>query len=71
MSDRIKLNVGGMTCNHCVMHVTKALSGVAGVARVIEVNLDRGEALVEGSADADELIAAVKKAGYQASPAAG
>ena len=71
MSDRIKLNVGGMTCNHCAMHVTKALDGVAGVVRVVEVNLDRGEALVEGSADADELVAAVKKAGYRASLAAG
>ncbi len=70
MSDRIKLNVGGMTCNHCVRHVTKALDGVAGVVRVVEVNLDRGEALVEGSADAGELVAAVEKAGYQASLAA-
>ena len=71
MSERIKLNVVGMTCNHCVTHVTKALNGVSGVARVVEVNLDQGEALVEGSAHADDLIAAVKKAGYQASLAAG
>ena len=71
MSDQIRLNVGGMTCNHCVMHVTKALNGVSGVDRVVEVHLDRGEALVEGNADADELLAAVKKAGYQASLAAG
>ena len=71
MSDRIKLSVRGMTCNHCVKHVTKALNGVSGVDRVVEVNLDRGEALVEGSAVTDELIAAVNKAGYQASLAAG
>ena len=25
------LRVGGMTCNHCVMAVTKALEGVPGV----------------------------------------
>jgi copper chaperone len=70
MLDRIKLNVSGMTCNHCVMHVTKALNGVSGVDRV-EVGLDRGEALVDGSADTDELIAAVKNAGYEASLAGG
>ena len=71
MSDQIKLKVSGMTCNHCVMHVTKALNGVSGVDRVVEVSLDRGEALVEGSADTEELIAAVKKAGYEARLAAG
>lgn len=27
------LHIKGMTCNHCVMHVTKALEGVAGVER--------------------------------------
>ena len=67
MPDAIKLNVSGMTCNHCVMHVTKALNAVSGVDRVAEVSLDRGEALVEGGADADELITAVKQAGYEAS----
>jgi copper chaperone len=71
MSDQIKLKVSGMTCNHCVMHVTKALNGVSGVDSVIEVSLDRGEALVEGSADTEELIAAVKKAGYEARLAGG
>ena len=71
MSDTIKLNVSGMTCNHCVMHVTKALNGVSGVDRVVEVSLNRGEASIEGAADADELIAAVQKAGYEASLAEG
>ena len=70
MLDQIKLTVTGMTCNHCVKHVTKALNGVSGVDRVVEVNLDRAEALVEGRANTEELIAAVKKAGYQASLAA-
>ena len=67
MSDPIILKIGGMTCNHCVMHVTKALNGVAGVDEVIEVSLDRGEARVAGGADVNELIAAVKQAGYEAS----
>ncbi|MEK7703771.1 MAG: heavy metal-associated domain-containing protein [Myxococcota bacterium] len=63
----IKLAVRGMTCNHCVMAVTKALGTVQGVERVVEVSLARGEALVEGTPDVQSLAAAVDAAGYQAS----
>lgn len=61
-----KLKIEGMTCNHCVMAVTKALSGVAGVEKVVEVNLDSGEASVEGQAEAALLIAVVGEEGYEA-----
>jgi len=61
----IKLKVSGMTCNHCVIHVTKALEGVSGV-KAAHVSLDRGEATVEGSPKVAELIAAVKEEGYDA-----
>ena len=37
------LVVEGMMCQHCVAHVTKALSGVAGV-RDVAVDLDAGTA---------------------------
>ena len=61
----IQLKVTGMTCNHCVTHVTNALEGVAGV-REAKVSLEKGEAVVEGSARAADLIAAVKEEGYEA-----
>ncbi len=65
MSNSTKLNVTGMTCNHCVMRVNKALQAVDGVDRV-EVSLERSEVTVQGSAGTDRLIEAVKGAGYQA-----
>ncbi len=61
----IKLKVSGMTCNHCVMHVTKALEGVPGVKKAT-VSLERGEALVDGSPAVAGLVEAVKEAGYEA-----
>ena len=61
----VKLKVEGMTCNHCVMAVKKALSRVPGVERA-EVSLERGEALVEGNADPKALIRAVEEEGYRA-----
>ena len=62
------LNVSGMTCGHCVMHVKKALAEVPGVDGV-EVDLESGIAKITGSADAKALIAAVEEAGYDAKAA--
>jgi copper chaperone len=59
------LKVTGMTCNHCVMAVTKALRKVPGVESA-DVSLDKAQAVVQGSADAQALIAAVKEEGYEA-----
>ena len=55
--------VDGMTCHHCSAHVEKALRRVEGVNHA-EVNLERGEALVEGDATDETLIDAVKAIGY-------
>ena len=64
----IKLKIEGMTCNHCVMAVKKALSQVPGVKEVVEVSLDRGEALIEGEAPLEALVNAVREEGYEARP---
>ncbi|MFN4070732.1 MAG: heavy-metal-associated domain-containing protein [Thermus caldifontis] len=61
----LKLKVEGMTCNHCVMAVKRALMKVPGVERA-EVSLERAEALVEGKADPEALIRAVEEEGYRA-----
>ncbi len=62
----IKLNVTGMSCEHCVGAVRNALTGIEGVDAVIDVSLDRGEAIVEGEPEIAALIAAIEEEGYSA-----
>lgn len=64
MSEMI-LNVTGMTCQHCVSAVTKALQGVMGVESA-EVSLEDKQAVVMGDADSQALVQAVKSEGYDA-----
>lgn len=61
----IRLNITGMTCEHCVRAVTKALKAVPGVIDA-EVTLQPGQAIVHGEAALSELIAAVTTEGYSA-----
>lgn len=61
-----RLKIDGMSCEHCVRAVSDALKAVPGVATVVEVSLDRGEAIIEGSAETASLIAAVEEEGYRA-----
>ena len=63
--DSMTLKVRGMTCGHCSATVTKALKQVSGVESA-EVDLDRGEAVVTGRADAQRVINAIKEEGYEA-----
>lgn len=63
------LKIEGMSCQHCVKAVEQALAGVNGVKHVVDVDLDAGEARVEGNADTASLIAAVEDEGYTASAA--
>ena len=61
----ITLSVTGMTCDHCVQSVTKALQAVAGVEKV-SVSLDTGRARVDGKAGPGALVRAVEEEGYKA-----
>ncbi|HZH28800.1 MAG TPA: heavy metal translocating P-type ATPase [Azospirillaceae bacterium] len=64
----VDLRVEGMTCASCVGRVEKALKKVPGVAEAA-VNLATERAHVVGHGiDPASLVAAVEKAGYQASP---
>jgi len=65
-----KLKIEGMTCNHCVMGVKQALEAVPGVTGKVEVSLEKKQATVEGTADAQALIAAVVEEGYTATVSA-
>ncbi|MFM0203909.1 heavy metal translocating P-type ATPase [Paraburkholderia fungorum] len=66
-----ELDIGGMTCASCAMRVEKALAKVPGVTRA-SVNLATEKASVDSDAavDPDTLASAVRKAGYEATPAA-
>jgi len=61
----IRLKVEGMTCRNCAGHVQAALVRVPGATRA-EVDLQLGEASVEGSPDPTALVAAVVEEGYSA-----
>ena len=58
-------NVIGMSCAACSSRVEKAVSGVNGVTSC-SVSLLTNTMGVEGSASAEEIIAAVRNAGYDA-----
>ncbi|WP_353981172.1 heavy metal translocating P-type ATPase [Salinicola endophyticus] len=64
-----RLAIGGMTCAGCVSAVQKALAATPGVTRA-QVNFASETAQVGGSAELDALIAAVRSAGYTATPIA-
>lgn len=60
------VSIGGMTCEHCVMSVTKGLNEVEGIAEVL-VTLDDSTAVIKYDAavvDMDDIKAAVEKRGY-------
>lgn len=61
----ITLSITGMTCDHCVRSVTKALQTVAGVEKV-SVSLDTGRARVDGKAGPGALVQAIEEEGFQA-----
>lgn len=63
----IDLGVGGMTCDDCVRHVTKALESVPGVKRA-DVSLAGRSAVVEAAQDVQSaaLSSAVRESGYNA-----
>lgn len=70
MTKNTKLIVTGMSCAHCVAHVTKALEGVPGVLNA-KVDLDNGQAEVSydnSRTNQNELEKAVIAAGYGIAP---
>ncbi len=64
MQTRIK--IAGMSCEHCVRRVTRALEGVKGV-KAVRVNLKSGEAVFERpeAVSMEEIRKAIEDAGYQ------
>jgi len=60
------IKIKGMSCQHCVMAVQKALGEIDGV-KDLKVNLEKGEATFDeaGPVDMNRVREAVQKAGYQ------
>jgi Cu+-exporting ATPase len=61
----IRLSIAGMMCAGCVSSVDDALNNVTGVTSA-QVNLGERTAIVSGNFSLDAVLAAVKKAGFQA-----
>ena len=59
------VKIKGMSCQHCVMAVTKALSELDGIKNV-QVDLKSGTATYDEikPIDASVIAAAIKRAGY-------
>ena len=67
MNIKEKIEVTGMTCNHCVMKVEKALKGIQGVQSA-SVDLASKLAVVEyesSNIDTARLLSAIENAGYK------
>jgi len=60
------LKVKGMSCQHCVMSVTKALTQLE-VIRNVQVDLAKGEVRFDNtkSLASDQIQKAIEDAGYQ------
>ncbi|VTU29293.1 Copper-exporting P-type ATPase A [Variovorax sp. PBS-H4] len=65
------LQIEGMTCASCVARVEKALAGVPGVdSATVNLATEKAEVRFAGrDVDVPALLAAVRKAGYEARPA--
>jgi len=62
----IKFKIKGMSCDHCVAAVTKVLKNAPGTSKVVEVSLDRAEAVIDGTPDTVALMTALKEEGFPA-----
>jgi len=71
-ADAVELEIAGMHCASCVARVERALAAVPGV-RAAGVNLATGRAFVTpaGPLEPGPLVAAVRRAGYDARPVSG
>ncbi|MBM7583170.1 copper ion binding protein [Caldicoprobacter guelmensis] len=61
-----KVFIEGMSCQHCVNHVTEALKEISGV-KTVDVDLKGKYAIVEADRQIDdsEIKNAIEEAGYE------
>ncbi len=63
-----RIQVAGMTCQHCVTAIEQAVRDVPGVGSVA-VDLAGGSVTITGAADDEAIRAAIAEAGYDVAPA--
>jgi len=63
------LKVKGMSCQHCVMSVTKALNQLEGI-RNVQVDLAKGEVRFDNTKEvaSSQIEKAIQDAGYKVIP---
>ncbi|MFX1761660.1 heavy-metal-associated domain-containing protein [Paraburkholderia sp. A1RI-2L] len=66
----IQFNVEGMSCQHCVGAVTRAIHEHDAAAKV-EIDLATGRVSIESKQSAEVLKAAIDEAGYTVTGTAG
>ena len=62
----LDLDIAGMTCASCVARVEKRLTALDGVEAQVNLATERATVTAPAAVTADELVAAVAKAGYTA-----
>ena len=69
MRDSLTLQISGMSCQHCVQAVRRALETIEGVD-IETVEIGRAEVQFDpGTTDVSRITDAVEDAGYSAVPA--
>ncbi|MBX6766395.1 MAG: cation-translocating P-type ATPase, partial [Actinomadura rubrobrunea] len=65
-SERIELEIGGMTCASCAARIERKLNKLDGVTATVNFATERATVQAPPSVAPEELIAVVEKAGYTA-----
>lgn len=65
--EQIDLSISGMTCSSCVATVERSLNKVPGAHATVNLATETAHVLVPEGTKAEDLVAAVSKAGYSAS----
>jgi Cu+-exporting ATPase len=66
MTQRIDLDIGGMTCAACANRIEKKLNRLDGVVATVNYATEKARAVVPAGLTAADLIAVVEKTGYTA-----
>ena len=65
----LTLHIEGMSCGHCVNAVNRGLASVPGL-QIVKVTMGRADLEYDpGQVAVDQIVAAVEKQGYRATPA--
>lgn len=65
----LRLEVDGMSCQHCVASITKAVEAIPGVTAVA-VSLPEKSVTVSGDTDHNRVVDAIEDCGYDVRRAA-